>query len=96
MRIAAGILMIIGGLGLGSVVSEARYVAQVYEPWLVLAYAPMIVAYIGAYNAFRGRSYEWSVGGAISSVFYIPLVGILAVVFVVIARDQFSSRRRQL
>jgi hypothetical protein len=101
MRIAAGILMIIGGLGAPLGANLAVALMFVFGlPLLglvglltVLAWAIMVMSFLGAYFTFRGRRFRLALAGAVVSALAVPHVpGLLAVVFVAIREGEFEGR----
>lgn len=103
MRIAAGVLMIIGGIGASLWVTLAHELTAELIPiypelafvwWLlsVLSYAPMMIAFIGSYFTFKSRRWKLSLAGAICSAIGYPFIpGILAIVFLANRKGEFSS-----
>ena len=102
MRIAAGILMVLGGLGAALWVTLAHEVIGELMPlypqlafiwWIlsVLSYAPMIIAFTGSYYAFKKRRWKRSLLGAICSATGWPFIpGLLASIFLVKTKGEFE------
>jgi hypothetical protein len=101
MRIAAGILMIIGGLGAMVGASLAVGVMFVFGGLsialtgllTVLALALMIMAFVGAYYTFRRRRFKLALAGAICSAIAVPFIpGLLATIFLTVRESEFQGR----
>ena len=93
--------MIVGGLGAMVGASAAVGVMFVFGflsiglvgLLTVLALALMIMAFVGAYCAFRKRFFTLALAGAICSAMTIPFVaGILATVFLALREGEFEGR----
>jgi len=103
MRIAAGILTIVGGLGIVPWLTLAfallLQLLLTYPEWVfiwrllgVLSYAPIVIAFIGSYFTFKRKRWKLSLAGAICSVIGYPFIpGILAVVFLVKRKNEFQA-----
>jgi len=86
MRIAAGILTILGGLiggtGLITILNELH----VYG---LLLYLPLIIAGIGGACALKRIHYGWALAGAICSILF-PFFGIPALILLVKSKGEFQ------
>ena len=100
MRIAAGILMIVGGLGapLGAnlaLVAMFVFGLPVFGLVAVLtavAWALMIMSFVGAFFTFRARRFRLALAGAICSAVALPFIpGMLATVFVAMREGDFHD-----
>ena len=100
MRIAAGVLMIVGGLGVMLWANLAVvamflfggfsfvFIAAMMVPGLAL----MVMSFVGAYHTLRRRRFSLGLAGALCSAVGIPFIpGLLAVVFVVLRREEFPD-----
>jgi len=101
MRITAGVLMIVGGLGAMIGASMAVGVMFVFGGLsisliailTVLALAVMVMSFVGAYCAFRRRHFVLAIVGAGCATMAVPfLPGILAIVFLVLTEGEFHER----
>jgi len=88
MRIAAGILTIIGGLIGGIFFTEIFHELGVYG---ALIYMPMLLAVIGGVMALRRAHWGWALAGAICSLTF-PFTGIPAVILLVKSKGDFFPR----
>ena len=88
MRIAAGILTLIGGLIGGSLFIGILHGLGAYG---VLLYIPLIIATIGGIMALKRMHYGWALAGAICSLLF-PLCGIPAIILLVKRKGEFVSR----
>ena len=86
MRVAAGILMIVGGFLGGSILVGTLHGMHVYG---VLLYLPAILAVIGGYCALKSKGWNWALAGAICSLLF-PFFGIPAVILIVKSKDEFE------
>lgn len=87
MRIAAGILTLIGGLIGGSLFIGILHGSGVYG---ALLYIPLIIAMIGGIMALKRVHYGWALAGAICSLLF-PLCGIPAIILLVKRKGEFSN-----
>jgi hypothetical protein len=87
MRIAAGILTILGGLIGGNLLITILRELHVYG---LLTTLPLVVAGVGGACALRRVHYGWALAGAISSILF-PFFGIPAVILLVKSKAEFSS-----
>lgn len=104
MRIAAGVLMIIGGLGAMIGASLAVAVMFVFGGLSialiallsVLGLALMIMSFVGAFFTFRKRRFRLALAGAICCATAIPFIpGLLATVFLAAREGEFRCRGQQ-
>lgn len=103
MRIAAGILTIIGGFIGGIFFTTILHELGVYG---MAIYIPPLLAVIGGISTFRRVHWRWALAGAICSVFMVillailvhplfliySLMGILAIIFLLKRKGEFFSR----
>lgn len=103
MRIAAGALMITGGLGAlvgASVATAVMFKFGFLSIPLVallsaLALASMIVSFIGAYCIFRRRRFRLALACGISCAAAFPFIpGLLATIFVTAREGESQGRGR--
>lgn len=87
MRVAAGILTILGGLIGGGLLVMILHELGFYG---LLIYLPGMVAFGGGVCALKRVRYGWALAGAILSVLF-PLFGIPAVILLVKSRGDFSA-----
>jgi len=85
MRIAAGILMIIGGFIGGSLWVGILHSMGTYG---VIIYLPALLAVIGGIMALKRVHWRWALVGAICSLLF-PIFGIPAVILIVVSKGQF-------
>jgi vacuolar-type H+-ATPase subunit H len=88
MRIAAGILTIIGGFIGGTLWTTILHELGVYG---VLIYVPGILAVIGGVMALRRVHWGWALAGAICSLTF-PFTGIPAIILLVKSKGDFLPR----
>lgn len=88
MRIAAGILTLLGGLIGGSLFVGILHGAGVYGGLLVL---PLIIATIGGIMALKRMHYKWALAGAICSILFPPF-GIPALILLVRKKGEFEVK----
>lgn len=88
MRIAAGILTIIGGFIGGTFWTTIIHELHVYG---VLIYVPGILAVIGGVMALRRVHWGWALAGAICSLLF-PFTGIPAIILLVKSKGDFFPR----
>jgi len=88
MRIAAGILTIIGGLIGGIFFTEILHELGVYGAFI---YMPMLLAGIGGVMALRRVHWGWALAGAICSLLF-PFTGIPAIILLAKSRGDFFPR----
>ena len=89
MRIAAGILTIIGGFiggGLLTVILSELHISR------VLSSVPMIIAVIGGINALKRENYGLALAGAICSLLFPPF-GIPAIILLVKRKGEFEEEK---
>ena len=101
MRIAAGVLMILGGIGNGLwrevaaelILENLVFVSPILTLiLLILTWAIVFIPIIGAYFTFRRRRWKLSLACAICSVAGWPFIpGLLAVVFLAIRKGEFQE-----
>ena len=87
MRIAAGILTLLGGLIGGSLFISILHGSGVYG---MLLYLPLIIATIGGIMTLKRVHYGWALAGAICSILF-PFFGIPALILLVKRKGEFSS-----
>lgn len=79
---AIGVMFVFGGLSIALVALVT-----------VLALALMVMAFMGAYCTFKRRRFTLAMVGAACAAMAIPFVpGILAIIFLVLAEDEFHGR----
>lgn len=88
MRIAAGILTIIGGLIGGIFFTEILHELGIYG---ALIYMPMLLAGVGGVMALRRVHWGWALAGAICSLLF-PFTGIPAIILLAKSRGDFFPR----
>jgi hypothetical protein len=107
---AAGILSIIGGAlmlawGSGHII-RAEFVAGTLTRWQfgLVGIVLGLIAIIGGIFALRRRAWGLALAGAICAVFpfhpygsliWTPVIGVLAIVFVALSKNEFSSSTRK-
>ena len=89
MRIAAGILTLIGGLIGGSLFIGILRASGVYGALLIL---PLVIATIGGIMALKRENYGWALAGAICSLLFPPF-GIPAIILLVKRRREFKGEK---
>ena len=89
MRMAGGILMILGGFIGGTFFVQILHELHVYG---ALIYLPLCLAVIGGIMALKRVHYNWALAGAICSILFPPF-GIPAVIFLVKRKGEFSSHQ---
>jgi len=89
MRIAAGILTLIGGLIGGSLFIGILRASGVYGVLLIL---PLMIATIGGIMALKRVNYGWALAGAICSLLFPPC-GIPAVILLVKRKGEFKEEK---
>jgi len=101
MRTAAGILMVIGGLGamigaslaVGVMFSFGGLSIALVGLLSVLGLALMITSFVGALFTFRRRRFRPALAGALCSATAIPFIpGLLATIFLVARESEFRGR----
>ena len=90
MRVAAGILTIIGGFIGGTFWTLILHELGVYG---VVVYIPIILAVIGGVMALRRVHWGWALAGAICSLLF-PFTGIPAIILLVKSKGEFDSKLR--
>jgi tetratricopeptide (TPR) repeat protein len=89
MRIAAGILTLIGGLIGGSLFIGILRASGIYGALLIL---PLVIATIGGIMALKRENYGWALAGAICSLLFPPF-GIPAIILLVKRRREFKGEK---
>ena len=93
MRIASGILTIIGGFmggffWVGKLPIDS--LEEIYQASIgVLMMIPMFLALIGGYHALTRNRWNWALAGAICSMM-LPYLGIPALILLIMRRSEFS------
>jgi len=91
MRIAAGILTLLGGLIGGSLFIGILHGVGVYG---MLLFLPLILATIGGIMALKRVHYNWALAGAICSILF-PFFGIPAVILLVKRKGEFEVEEQE-
>ena len=91
MRIAAGILTLLGGLIGGSLFIAILHGLGVYGMLLSL---PLIIATIGGIMTLKRVHYGWALAGAICSILF-PFFGIPAVILLVKRKGEFEVKEQK-
>jgi len=86
MRIAAGILTIIGGFIGGTLWTTIIHELGVYG---VVVYIPILLAVIGGVMALRRVHWRWALAGATCSLLF-PFTGIPAIILLVKRKGEFD------
>jgi len=89
MRIAAGVLTLIGGLIGGSLFIGILRASGVYGALLIL---PLVIATIGGIMALKRENYGWALAGAICSLLFPPF-GIPAIILLVKRKGEFKEEK---
>lgn len=91
MRIAAGILTLLGGLIGGSLFISILHGLGVYG---MLLSVPLIIATIGGIMILKRVHYGWALAGAICSILF-PFFGIPALILLVKRRAEFEEEQEE-
>jgi len=89
MRLAAGILTLIGGLIGSSLFISILHGAGVYG---TLLFIPLILATIGGIMALKRTHYKWAMAGAVCAILFPPF-GIPAVILLAKRKAEFEVKK---